>query len=91
MKIMSNIELHIKEYDLVDGFSECVHAETYHARWLGRTERTVRAFLAGGDYSEGDDNREVYVTFRGRTFRYTAPQIRRFRRVHGTREGAKPR
>jgi hypothetical protein len=81
---MKTVSLEIKEYDYWDGTIQCVHNDIYPTEWLGSTERTVRNFLAGGDYSEGDDNRTVEVSVVNgddETYHasYSAPQIRRFR------------
>jgi hypothetical protein len=83
---MTTISLRVKEYDTWDGCSACVNNEIYTATWLGNTEKTVRNFLAGGDYSVGDDKRyvEVYVNCQLHG-EYSAPRIRRFRHRAGTR------
>ena len=80
------IKLRLSENDLVDGCRECVHFGDYEADWLGSTERTIRNFLAGGDYSEGGSERHVEVSIGGVVHGiYTAPQIRRFRHRAGTK------
>ncbi len=50
---MKTIEIKVKEYSEHHGYADCVFHDDFTARWLGSTERTVRAFLAEGDYSEG--------------------------------------
>ena len=82
---MKTISLQVKEYDLWDGCIACVNNDVYPATWLGNTERTVRNFLAGGDYSEGDEERFVEVYIGDRLHgTYSAPRIRRFRHRAGT-------
>jgi hypothetical protein len=80
------ISIKLKEYDLWDGCTQCVLNETFPATWLGSTERTVRNLLAGGDYSEGSDNRyvEAYKADGSYIGMYTAPRIRRFKHRTGT-------
>jgi hypothetical protein len=78
---MKTIEIKVKEYSEHHGYADCVFHDDFTARWLGSTERTVRAFLAEGDYSEGGTERYVEVYIAGKLHGiYDAPQIRRFRR-----------
>lgn len=84
------ISLRLKEYDRWDGCVQCVNNEVFAADWLGSTERTVRNFLAGGDYSKGGEDRTVEVSIvaaDGEQYHatYSAPQIRRFRHRAGTK------
>jgi hypothetical protein len=84
------ISLKVKEYDLWAGCIQCVNNEVFPADWLGDTESTVRNFLAGGDYSEGDENRRVEVSVITANVgqyhaTYSAPQIRRFKHRAGTK------
>lgn len=82
---MKTMELRVKEYDMVDGCSQCVHNECYQASKLKTTEATVRNFLAGGDYSEGTEDRYVEVYIGGEYHGlYTAPRIRKFSHKSGT-------
>lgn len=80
------VMVHLKEYDCVDGCTQCVQSDYYPATWLGSMEKTVRNLLAGGDYSDGDgETRYVEVFIDGRWHgTYTAARIRRFRHRPGT-------
>lgn len=85
MATVRTISVQVKEYDKCDGCTQCVHNETYPATWIGSTERTIRNFLAGGDYSEGDGERYVEIYIEGDYHGiYTAPEIRRFKHREGT-------
>lgn len=85
-KSTKTIWVEVKEYDNVDGCTQCVQRGEFQATWLGSTEATVRNLLAGGDYSEGDgEKRYVEIEIGGKYHgSYTASQIRRFRHRAGT-------
>ena len=90
MTATHKITLRCKEYDKWDGCVQCVNNEIFAADWIGSTESTVRNFLAGGDYSEGGDDRTVEVSVVTGTEEkyhssYSAPQIRRFKHRAGTK------
>lgn len=82
---MKTVTLRIKEYDRWDGCIQCTQNNVWVVDWLGGMERTIRNFLAGGDYSCGDEDRtvEVYVVSADgerHHATYSAPRIRKFNR-----------
>ena len=69
-------KIRLDEYDLVNGLTECVHFDYYELPDL--SERTIKRFLAEGDYSEGGSERYVEVYFGDdRIGSWSAPEIRR--------------
>jgi hypothetical protein len=79
MTKQTKTQLKLKEYDEWDGSpgtSQCVHFDYHEIDDL--SDRTIRRFLAEGDYSEGGDERYVEVYHGERLVAtYTAPEIRR--------------